>query len=119
MYFGLTSVDVSLERGPPIRLSPGLAAASFRFVASVPKEIRDGVHRVAVHDQGDGSFDVRFTGRTDGAYVVDAPVLEDIVWSLADEKEYGEWRVEYGGARPEWVPDEMPRQETHRGGRSL
>lgn len=107
MYFGLTSADVALERGPPIRLSPRLAAARFRFVSDVPREIRDGVHRVAVHDQGDGSFDVRYTGKTDGAYVVDRPVLEDVVDSMVEDDRYGEWRVEWDGRRPDWIPESM------------
>lgn len=110
MYFGLTSADVALERGPPIRLSTRLAVADFRFVSEVPKGIRDGVHRVAVHEQSDGRFEVRFTGQTDGAYVVDRVVLEEIASSLQESDEFGEWRVDYDGARPDWVPDEMPRQ---------
>lgn len=110
MYFGLTSADVAVERGPPIRLSTRLAAADFRFVSDVPRGIRDGVRRVAVHDQSDGRFEVRFTGRTDGAYVVDRVVLEGIAASLHEEDEFGEWRVAYEGSRPDWVPDEMPEQ---------
>lgn len=107
MYFGLTSADVALERGPPIRLSPRLAAATFRFVTDVPRGIRDGIHRVAVHDQNDGSFDVRFTGETDGAYVVDRVVLEAVVASLEAEDEYGRWRASWEGRRPDWIPASM------------
>ncbi|WP_336022218.1 hypothetical protein [Halobellus salinisoli] len=110
MYFGLTSADVALTRGPPIRLSPRLAVANFRFISNVPKGIRDGVRRVAVHDQGDGSFELRFTGRTDGAYVVDRGVLADVVRSLEDEDEYGEWRADWEGTRPDWIPATMPQQ---------
>ncbi|WP_049985794.1 hypothetical protein [Halobellus rufus] len=110
MYFGLTSADVKLSRGPPVRLSPGLAAASFQFDADVPKGIRDGIRRVAVHAQEDGSFELRFTGRTDGAYVVSRDVLERVVRSLAENDAYGEWRADWDGERPEWIPAAMPEQ---------
>jgi hypothetical protein len=104
MFFGLTSEDVELERGPPIRLSKGLAAAHFYFVPESKRGVREGIEHVAVHDQGDGSFDVRFTGHTDGAYVVKRATLERVCASLAAGDRYGEWRVSYDGERPEWVP---------------
>jgi len=107
MYFGLTGADVALERGPPIRLSPRLAEATFRFSGHAPDGIREGVERIAVHEQGDDSFEVRFTGRTDGAYVVDRSVLDEILQSLASEDKYGEWRADWDGDRPEWVPAGM------------
>ena len=110
MYFGLTSADVTFTRGPPIRLSPGLAAADFQFVPDVPKGIRDGIRRVAVHPQGDGSFELRFTGQTDGAYVVKRDVLEGVIRSLADEDEYGAWHADWDGTRPDWIPETMPEQ---------
>jgi len=109
MYFGLTRADVALSRGPPIRLSPRLAAAEFQFTSQAPEGIRDGIRRIAVHDQGDGSFEIRFTGRTDGAYVVDRDTLESVVRSL-EKDEYGEWRADWEGDRPEWIPATMPKQ---------
>jgi len=110
MYLGLTRADVDLTRGPPIRLSPRLAVADFQFVSDVPQGIRDGLRRIAVHPQGDDSFELRFTGRTDGAYVVDRGVLSDVIRSLEAEDEYGEWRADWEGTRPEWIPATMPRQ---------
>ncbi|MFA1610530.1 hypothetical protein [Halobellus rubicundus] len=110
MYFGLTGADVALERGPPIRLSPGLAVARFRFAGDAPPGIRAGIERVAVHEQGDDSFEVRFTGWTDGAYVVDRDVLGEIVASLEAEDDYGEWRADWDSARPDWIPPSMAEQ---------
>ena len=109
MYFGLTRADVALSRGPPVRLSPRLAVADFRFVSEVPSGIRDGIRRIAVHEQGDESFEIRFTGRTEGAYVVDRDVLESVVQSL-EEDEYGEWRATWSGDPPDWIPETMPEQ---------
>ncbi|RDI71173.1 hypothetical protein [Halopelagius longus] len=111
MFFGLTSEDVKVERGPPVRLSERLAVAHFYFVADSSRGVREGIEHVTVHDQGDDTYDVRFTGHTDGAYVVERTVLEEICASLAEGDRYGQWKVRFRDERPDWVPDSIPEGE--------